>query len=109
MPLQFKISGTYTTMGKNSINKRKAKEMQRGIEKLQLELKDEITEVFKASDTPLDIYEIVQNYPDNARKASCDEKTLKQYVAMGLGYMIEKGLVKELPQDANGKWKLALV
>jgi hypothetical protein len=96
-------------MGKNSIEKRKAKEMQRGIEKLQLELKDEITEVFKTSSSTLDIQEIVQNYPNNARKASCNEKTLKQYVAMGLGYMIEKGLVKELPQDADGKWKLALV
>lgn len=96
-------------MGKNSIDKRKAKEMQKGIAKLQLELSAEITEVFKASSAPLDIMQIVANYPENARKTSCNEKTLKQYVSMGLGYMIEKKLVKELPQDEDGKWKLALI
>ena len=95
-------------MGKNAIDKRKAKEMQRGIEKLQLELSQEITQVFKTVSTPLDIEEIVKSYPDNVRKASCNAKTLKQYVAMGLGYMIDKSLVKELPQDENGKWKLEL-
>ena len=96
-------------MAKSSIDKRKAKEMQKGIHKLQLELSDEITTTFKTASTSLDIDEIVENYPDNIRKTTCDTKTLKQYVSMGLGYMIDKGLVKELPQDENGKWKLALV
>ncbi len=95
-------------MGQNSIDKRKAKAMQKGIQKLQQELSNEIMTVFKRAATPLDINDIVANYPDNERKASCDTVTLKKYVSIGLGYMIEKQLIKELPQDENGKWKLTL-
>ncbi len=96
-------------MEKNSINKRKAKAMQKGIQKLQLELKDEITAIFKNASKPLDINDIVANYPQNKRKVSCDTVTLKKYVSIGLGYMIENKLVKELPQDEDGKWNLVLV
>ncbi len=96
-------------MGQNSIDKRKAKAMQKGIQKLQLELSNEIIAVFKSVSGPLDINDIVANYPDNERKASCDTVTLKKYVSIGLGYMIEKKLIKELPQDDNGKWNLELL
>ncbi len=96
-------------MGQNSIDKRKTKAMQKGIQKLQLELSGEIMTVFKSVSTPLDINDIVANYPDNERKASCDTETLKKYVSIGLGYMIEQQLIKELPQDEHGKWKLTPV
>lgn len=96
-------------MASNSVDKRKAKEIKKAMHNLQLELADEITSVFKTAAQPLDIDEIVAHYPDNIRKTSCDTKTLRQYVAIGLGYMIGEKMVKELPQDSNGKWKLALV
>ncbi len=96
-------------MGKNSMDKRKAKAMQKGIQKLQVELSREIMGIFQSASTPLDINEIVANYPDNERKASCDTMTLKKYVSIGLGYMIEQQLIKELPQDEHGQWKLALI
>ncbi len=96
-------------MGQNAMDKRKAKAMQKGIEKLQRELSDEILSVFHKASTPLDINEIVANYPENDRKASCDTATLKKYVSIGLGYMIEQKFVKELPQDEEGRWRLALV
>jgi hypothetical protein len=96
-------------MASNAIDKRKAKEMKKAMHKLQLELADEITSVFEAAAQPLDIDEIVAHYPENARKASCDAKTLRQYVAIGLGYMIGEKMVQELPQESNGQWKLALI
>ncbi len=95
-------------MGQNSIDKRKAKAMQKEIEKLQLALSHEIMSVFNKRSMPLDINDIVAHYPDNERKSSCDTVTLKKYVSIGLGYMIEQGMIRELPQDENGKWKLEL-
>lgn len=89
--------------------KRQMKERQRAIEKLQVEMATEITQVMRDCAAPMDMAEIMANYPMNRRRVESDDKTLKQYVAMGLGYMIDKKMIKELPQDSEGKWKLELI
>ncbi len=95
-------------MGKHSAEKRKQKEKQRQIDQLQKELGVEIIEILKAANTPLDINQIVEHYPQNARRKESDDKTLKLYMSMGLGPLIQEGKVKELPQAEDGRYPLAL-
>lgn len=96
-------------MGQKSLEKRKAKEMQKAIQALQLELSKDILEVFKEADRALELEEIIQLYPDNARKKEGDKANLKRYVQMGLGYMIEEKMLKQLPADSEGKYRLELI
>ncbi len=96
-------------MGQKSLSKKKAKEMQKAIHALQVELGKEISEIFKEAKKPLDLAEIIELYPNNARRAEGDETTLKRYIQMGLGLMIQEGSVKQLPVDKDGKHRLELV
>jgi hypothetical protein len=96
-------------MGQKSLDKQKAKEMQKAIDKLQKELGKEIIGVFEAAKKPLDIAEIMELYPENERKKESDEKTLKSYIQMGLGPLVHGGKLKELPISDDGRYRLELV
>jgi len=87
---------------------KQTKAMQKKILKLQKELALEIEAVMKAYGKPMSMLEIIEHYPENERKKSNNTKTLKQYISMGLGYMIGKGMVKELPVTTDGKYLLEL-
>ncbi|MEA1919278.1 MAG: hypothetical protein U9N52_05510 [Campylobacterota bacterium] len=95
-------------MGQKALDKKKAKEMQKSIHALQVELGAEIMEIFKTANKPLDLAEIIALYPDNARRADNDEANLKRYIQMGLGPMVHEGVLKQLPIDSEGKHRLAL-
>ncbi len=95
-------------MGQKSLDKKQAKAMQKAIAKLQEELGEEIIDVFKTAKKPLDIAELMALYPDNARKQENDEKTLKSYMQMGLGPLVQNGLLKELPVSEDGRYRLEL-
>ncbi len=95
-------------MGQKSLDKKQAKAMQKAIAKLQEELGEEIIDVFKTAKKPLDIAELMALYPDNARKQESDEKTLKSYMQMGLGPLVQNGLLKELPVSEDGRYRLEL-
>jgi hypothetical protein len=96
-------------MGQKSLEKQKAKKMQKAIHALQVELGKEILEIFKKADRALDLAEIIELYPDNARRAENDETNLKRYMQMGLGLMIQEGTIRQLPVDSEGKHRLELV
>ena len=96
-------------MGQKSQEKKKAKKMQKAIHALQEELAKEILEIFQDAKRPLDLAEIIALYPDNARKAENDEANLKRYIQMGLGPMVQDGVVRQLPVDSEGKHRLELV
>lgn len=96
-------------MGQKSLDKKKAKEMQKAIAKLQSELGEEILEIFKRVGKPMDIAEIMENYPNIDRKTQNDEKTLKSYVQMGLGPLVQEGTLKELEVSSDGRFRLELV
>ena len=96
-------------MGQKSLNKKKAKEMQKAIHALQVELGKEISEIFKEAKRPLDLAEIIELYPDNERRAEGDETNLKRYIQMGLGLMIQEGSIKQLPVNNEGKHLLELI
>jgi hypothetical protein len=87
---------------------KQTKAMQKKILKLQKELAQEIKEIMSSYGSPMDMQTIMDNYPDNERKKSNDTKTLKQYISMGLGYMISTGMVKELPITTDGRYLLEL-
>ena len=94
------------TVGQKSLEKKKAKNMQKAIQALQKELGDEILEIFKEAKRPLDLTEIIELYPDNARRAENDEANLKRYMQMGLGPLVNDGVLKQLPIDTDGKHRL---
>ncbi len=96
-------------MGQKAQEKKKAKEMQKAIAALQAELGKEILEIFQNEKRPLDLAEIIELYPDNARRADNDVANLKRYVQMGLGPMVQDGVLKQLPIDSEGKHRLELV
>jgi hypothetical protein len=96
-------------MGQKSLEKKKAKEMQKAIRALQDELGKEILEIFHKADRALDLEEIIELYPDNARRAENDGANLKRYIQMGLGPMVHEGVLKQLPIDEEGKHRLELV
>lgn len=95
-------------MGQKSQEKKKAKEMQKAVHALQAELGEEIMEIFQTAKRPLDLQEIIELYPDNARKADNDAANLKRYIQMGLGPMVQDGVLKQLPIDSEGKHRLEL-
>ncbi|OQX60176.1 MAG: hypothetical protein B5M52_00845 [Helicobacteraceae bacterium 4484_230] len=88
---------------------KQTKAMQKKISRLQKELAAEIEDVIRAYGKPMDMQEIIDHYPDNERKKMSDAKTLKQYISMGLGYMISQGIIKELPKTPDGRYLLELV
>ncbi len=96
-------------MGQKAVDKKKAKEMQKAIYALQIELGKEILEIFQSAKKPLDLAEVIALYPDNARRADNDAENLKRYVQMGLGPMVQDGVLKQLPIDSKGKHRLELV
>ena len=96
-------------MGQKSLDKQKAKEMQKAIAKLQKELGNEILSVFETAKKPLDLNEIMALYPDNERKKEGSEKTLKSYIQMGLGPLVQNGKLKQLPVSDDGRYRLELV
>ncbi|RLA69913.1 MAG: hypothetical protein DRG24_07705 [Epsilonproteobacteria bacterium] len=96
-------------MGKHSQAKRQNKVKKQHVLKLQQEIGAEIIKVLEDSVSPLDASQILNHYPDNARRKENDDKTLKLYISMGLGYLIEAKKVKELPKTEDGRFPLALV
>ncbi|MEA3522687.1 MAG: hypothetical protein U9R50_06905 [Campylobacterota bacterium] len=96
-------------MGQKALEKKKAKEMQKAIATLQDELGKEIMEIFQTAKKPLDLAEIIALYPENARRADNDAANLKRYIQMGLGPMVQNGVLKQLPIDTEGKHRLELV
>jgi len=96
-------------MGQKALDKKKAKAMQKAINALQSELGKEIMEIFTTAKKPLDLAEIIALYPQNERREKSNEKELKQYIQMGLGPMVQNGILKQLPIDSEGKHRLELV
>ncbi len=96
-------------MGQKAIDKKKAKDMQKAIAALQAELGKEIMEIFQNTKKPLDLAEIIALYPENARRADNDAENLKRYIQIGLGPMVQDGVLKQLPIDSEGKHRLELV
>ena len=93
-----------------AMNKKQAKKMKKMIEALQKELSAEILSLMQAYGKPMDIEQIVDAYPDNARRQSCkNRQELKQYVSIGLGSLIQDGKLKELPRAADGRFYLEIV
>ncbi|MBN2895916.1 MAG: hypothetical protein JXK05_08530 [Campylobacterales bacterium] len=95
-------------MGRKSIDKQQAKEMQKAINKLQKELGEEIVAIFKEAGKPLDVEELMERYPDNARRQESNATTLKRYMQLGLGPLVQEGVLKQLPQSADGRYRLEL-
>jgi len=96
-------------MGQKALDKKKAKEMQKAIAALQVELGKEILEIFQSAKKPLDLAEIIALYPDNARRADNDAENLKRFIQIGLGPMVQDGVLKQLLVDSEGKHRLELV
>jgi len=95
-------------MASTSQERKKAKEMQKQINKLQKELGEEIITIFKEAQKPLDVEEIAALYPDNERKKSANEKELKMYIQMGLGPLVNDGILVQLPVSEDGRYRLEL-
>jgi len=96
-------------MGQKSLDKKKAKEMQRAINQLQNELGEEIIAVFKEAGRALDLAELMEIYPENERKTKNDAKTFKSYLQLGIGPLVHNGQLKQLPVSSDGKYRLELV
>ncbi len=83
------------------------KALKKMMKKLQDEMSTSVLQLLQSSPEPLDLTQIIELYPDNERRRSCQSlDELKRYISIGLGKLIEDKKVTELPQSSDGRFLL---